>query len=80
VEAEARLAWPDYPEGRDNFEASERAPLSPEAYDRRIQVYRIAREFLGGVFAEVNVSVERLQQFTWDTDEAIFLFDKDLAD
>ncbi len=80
VATEPQLAWPDYPAVKNKSKAPKRPSLSSEAYDRKIQVYRIVREFLSTIFAYASVNIEQLQQFARDTDEAIFLFDRELAD
>ena len=36
--------------------------------------------FLSVIFANASVNIEQIRQFARDTDEAIFLFDRDLAD
>jgi hypothetical protein len=80
VATEAQLAWPDYPAVKHKAKAPQRPSLSPEAYERKMQVYRIVREFLSVIFTYASVNIEQLQQFARDTDEAIFLFDRELAD
>lgn len=80
VATEPQLAWPDYPAVRDKVKAPKRPSLSPEAYERKIQVYRIVMGFLSVKFANASVNIEQIRQFARDTDEAIFLFDRDLAD
>ena len=80
VATEQELAWPDYPAVKDKLKASKRPTLSPEAYERKIQVYRIVREFLSVIVAYGSVNIEQLRQFARETNEAIFLFDRGLAD
>jgi hypothetical protein len=80
VATEPQLAWPDYPAMKDKLKAPKRPSLSLEVYDRKMQVYRIVREFFSVVFTYASVNIEQLQQFARDTDEAIFLFDRELAD
>ena len=80
VKTELKLAWPDYPEIEGVFKDSERSLLSPEVYHHRIQVYRTVRTFLCVIFTDATTTVEQLGQFSRDTDEVIFLFDRDLAE
>jgi hypothetical protein len=54
--------------------------LSFEVYEKKIQIYRTTRKFIDSVFAEGTVTVEQLTEFSRNTDEAIFLFDKRVAD
>lgn len=80
VATEPQPAWTDYPSGKSKFKAPKRPFLSLEVYERKIHIYRIVREFLSIIFTHATVSIEQLQQFPRDTDEAIFLFDRELAD
>lgn len=54
--------------------------ITLEAYDRRILVYRTVRQFIRDVCADLNPGIQLILKFAWDTDEALFLFDTDLAD
>lgn len=73
------LFWTDYSETEKGFTDSKRPHLSVEIYDRKIQIYRTVREFLGVIFREATVSLNQLFQFARDTDEVIFLFDSELS-
>jgi len=79
IQKEHNIAWADYPM-RDSSKDSERTFLSTELYDRKIQAYRTVRKFLGVVFAEGTVTTQQLLSFANDTDEVIFLFDRELAE
>jgi hypothetical protein len=58
--------------------AKEGVPL--EVYDRRIPVYRKTRQFIRDVAENLRPDLKVILQFAWDTDEALFLFDDDLAE
>jgi hypothetical protein len=77
---ERQPLWTDYVSRKDEPKLSKRPYLSLEVYERRIQTYRIVREFLATIYAYANVTLEQLHQFTRDTDEAVFLFDSEVAD
>lgn len=80
VKTELRIAWPDYPSSSKGVDTPERPKLNIEVYDRKIQIYRTVRDFLGVILTEATVTIEQLRQFARETDEAIFLFDLDLAE
>lgn len=50
--------------------------LSPEVYDRKIEIYRTTRSFLALILSKGTVTVEEILRFSSDTDEALFLFDQ----
>ncbi|MFM2433082.1 MAG: hypothetical protein RLZZ511_4296 [Cyanobacteriota bacterium] len=59
----------------------ERRKLTLEVYDRKIKTYQITRSFVSHVMAEGTVKdIQTLLKFASDTDEAIFLFDREVAD
>ena len=80
IQTEKNVLWTDYPEVKESFETSERQLLSLEVYERKIQIYRITKQFLGVILAEATATTEQISQFARDTDEAIFLFDRELAE
>ena|SRR4028119_169601 len=80
AKSEKILAWADYLEVETGLKPSERPKLSPEAYELKIKVYRTVKDFLNIIMSEATISREQLQTFVQDTDEAIFLFDKELTD
>ena len=53
--------------------------VSLEVYDRRIIVYRIARQFVRDVAKDLRPETRLIFQFATDTDEALFLFDEGVA-
>ncbi len=74
------FSWVNYPSSQGGPKIHKRLPLSLEVYDRRIQIYRIVKDFLVEILARATISEEHLQKFAKGTDEVIFLFDKDLAE
>ncbi|MGE5692828.1 MAG: HNH endonuclease, partial [Candidatus Zixiibacteriota bacterium] len=79
VKDQPLAALVDYPVIKGK-KVSKRPSFSVEVYDRRIVVYRIVRDCLGEIFASATISLEKLQEFARGTDEAIFLFDRDVAE
>ena len=57
-----------------------RVQLSPEVYDRKIAVYRTANNFLVLALSNGTVTSEQLLKFTVDTNEALFIFNREVAD
>lgn len=54
--------------------------LSPEVYERKIKTYRNIRNFLDLILLDATITREQLVQFILDTDEAIFMFDREVSD
>lgn len=54
--------------------------VSLDVFDRRIPIYRATMEFLRAVVRGDKMQLEELFKFAKDTDEALFLFDDDLAE
>jgi len=80
IKEQLPFSWVNYPPSQGGPKIHKRLPLSLEVYDRRIQIYRIVRDFLVEILARATISEEHLQKFAKGTDEVIFLFDKDLAE
>lgn len=55
-------------------------PLDFEVYEKKIEVYRSTRKFIASVLIEGTITAEKLAEFSQNTDEALFLFDKRVAD
>src|SRR5208283_2344375 len=74
--------WPDVrtSEGRTPTGKLSKENITLAIYDRRIGVYQIARQFVRDVCADLKPELKTILKFAWDTDEALFLFDKDLAE
>ena len=72
------LSWPDLPTPSRSKRKHRELPL--ELYDRRIRIYRTAKELIGRVVALAAVDVDAVRQFGADTEEAAFLFDQGVAD
>lgn len=62
-----------------NNSLESRQKTTLEVYEKRIQIYRITRDFLSLVMLEGTVTPEQLQKFSRDTDEALFLFDQKIS-
>jgi hypothetical protein len=72
------LSWPDVP--TPTGLKRKHRELSLELYDRRIRIYRTAKDLIGRVVALAAVDMDAVRQFGLDTEEAAFLFDQDVAD
>lgn len=57
----------------------ERQKLTLEVYDRKIEIYRTVRTFLGLIDSKASITIEELLQFSYNTNEALFLFDREVA-
>ena len=51
-----------------------------DVYDRRVPIYRTTRQFIRDVAENLRLDLKVTLQFATDTDEALFLFDDDLAE
>jgi hypothetical protein len=51
-----------------------------DVYDRRVPIYRAARQFVRDVSANLEPGLQLILKFAADTDEARFLFDDGLAE
>jgi hypothetical protein len=67
-------------ETKEQAAAPPTAGITLDVYDRRIPMYRIARQFVRDVCENLNPDIQKILTFAGDTDEALFLFDKDLAE
>jgi hypothetical protein len=64
----------------NDAEQGDRPKLAPDVYDRKIAIYRITRGLLVHVLREGTIKdISLVLKFGFDTDEAIFLFDKKLS-
>jgi len=67
-------AWPDAGTTRTN------APgVSLEVFDRRVPIYRATIEFIRTMLQGTRVDLQVIFKFAADTDEALFLFDDEMA-
>src|SRR5713226_5421811 len=73
-----RLAAPAS-KGRKPMRRGTREGITLEVYDRRVAVYRTTRQFVSDVAENLRPELKLILEFAWDTDEALFLFDDDLA-
>jgi len=72
------LSWPDVatpPRSR-----RKQRELSIELYDRRVSIYRIAKDLIGRVVALAALDMDAVRKFGLDTEEAAFLFDHGVSD
>jgi L-rhamnose isomerase len=53
--------------------------LRHDLYDRRYRVFDAARRLLAQIVSQKNASDDALRAFVIDTDDAVFLFDDDMA-
>jgi hypothetical protein len=68
-------AWPDAATRRTHGPG-----VSLDVFDRRVPVYRATIEFLRIVIKGSSLDLDAIFAFATDTDEALFLFDDDLAE
>ena len=68
-------AWPDAGPSRTRG-----AGVSLEVFDRRVPTYRATIDFLRTVIKGTDLELEPIIKFTAATDEALFVFDDDLAE
>jgi len=80
VELEKNLVWADYLMETTDVNPATRISLRPDVYDRKIQVYRTVRDFLSLILRDADVTTDNLLTFARDTDEARFIFDKELEE
>jgi len=59
--------------------SSKRRKLSPEVYDRKIAIYRTTRAFLSVIATHAAIDIDKITAFGRDTDEALFIFNKEVA-
>jgi hypothetical protein len=73
--------WPDAraSKGKTPKRKGARVGISLAVYDRRIAVYRTTRQFVRDVAENLRPEIPMIFQFATDTDEALFLFDEDVA-
>lgn len=79
IELRDSSMWNDH-EHTKNIEQGSRDKLSVEVYDKKIEIYRVVRDFLFYVMAETEPSREKLAEFSNKTDETIFLFGQEVQD
>lgn len=72
------LSWPDVGSG-SRSRRKERG-LSVELYERRLRIYRAAKDLIGKVVAFAAIDMASVRQFGTDTEEAMFLFDQDVSE
>ncbi len=58
----------------------EPSPSALDVYDRRIPIYRLARQFVRDVAENLRPDLPLIFKFATETDEAMFLFDDQLAE
>jgi hypothetical protein len=56
-----------------------RRGIELEIYDRRIEIYRSLRRLLISILTDPRVKIDDLRSFAEETDEALFLFDEEVA-
>ena len=72
------LSWPDVkiPSRLKRKHGS----LSIELYDRRLRIYRAAKELIGRIVADAAIEMAAVRQFSADTEEGAFLFDEGVSE
>jgi hypothetical protein len=56
------------------------AGVALDVYDRRLSVYRTARQFVRDVSEKLSPELRLILKFATDTDEALFLYDESVAE
>jgi hypothetical protein len=59
---------------------SSTAASALDVYDRRMPIYRTTRQFVRDVTESLRPDLQLIVKFSADTDEALFLFDKGMAE
>ena len=70
-------------ETKDEMAGRQESPaggIGLDVYDRRVPIYLTARQFVRDVCADLKPEMRLILKFASDTDEALFLFDKGLAE
>ncbi len=60
--------------------AGRRAGVSLEVYDRRIPIYHKTIQFVRDVASDLRPEIKLILKFSSDTEEALFLFDENIAE
>lgn len=81
IRQEKQLLWAsNHPTtNRQADPSSKRRRLSLEVYDRKIAIYRTTRDFLNVIDTHAAIDIDKVWAFGRDTDEALFLFDEEVA-
>src|ERR1700730_5525783 len=74
--------WPGAPisKERKTTRRGAREGITLEVYDRRILVYRKVADFIRTVAGSADPRIQDILKFANDTDEAIFLYDENIAE
>lgn len=62
-----------------SHDSGKRRGIELEVYDRRIAIYRSLRRILISILTDPGVKIDALRSFAEETDEALFLFDEEVA-
>jgi hypothetical protein len=54
--------------------------VSLDVYDRRVPIYRTTMQFVRDVLTDLRPELKLIIKFAADTDEALFLFDENIAE
>ncbi|MDZ7757769.1 hypothetical protein [Rhodohalobacter sp.] len=58
---------------------TDRDKLEFNIYQEKIKIYREIRKFLGLIIRDADIEIKEMIEFANKTDEAVFLFDKDIS-
>ncbi|MTI89565.1 MAG: HNH endonuclease [Balneolaceae bacterium] len=70
---------PDLEVFEENTNNVERDKLEFDVYQEKIKIYREIRKFLGLIIRDADIEIKDMIEFANKTDEAVFLFDKDIS-
>ena len=70
----------DESESEEPQELPRPGPVDLELYDRRLRIYKALQKLIQGVLRDATVTLNQLAEFIKDTNEARFLFDRNLSD
>jgi hypothetical protein len=65
---------------RPGSRASGKAGVSLDVHDRRVPIYRTTMQFVRDVLTDLRPELKLIIKFAADTDEALFLFDENIAE
>jgi hypothetical protein len=74
--------WPSKKRSRSKprSRSGRRGGMSQEVYDRRIPIYHKTVQFVRDVDSDLQPEIELIKKFSFDTEEALFLFDETIAE
>ncbi len=75
-EGTPEIPWPDAMSPEPAVSSAPPDRISADLYDRRMAIYRVARDLITYIVQRAAVEMERIGTFARGTEEALFLFDE----